>query len=101
MFSGLLYGMPVMLGYSLVTTSVLLQLAYLSVESNNLTGSLPMSWSSMGSLQYISVAANAFSGDIPGSWSNLSQVSQAAFGCESLQDGKRAVKCSTCSKKGC
>lgn len=71
-----------------ITVCTFLQLAYMSVESNNLTGSLPVSWSNMSNLQYVSMAANAFGGNIPDSWGNLSQVSQTTLIMTQVQHGQ-------------
>lgn len=69
---------------------LLLQRA-LGIESNNMTGSLPMSWIKQPTnLQYLSLSVNALSGTVPDSWSSVSQVSQAALDFASVQHGQES-----------
>jgi len=52
----------------------LMQLNFLSLGDNALSGYLSPSWSAMSRLRYITFSSNFFHGSVPNSWSNWTQV---------------------------
>ena len=52
-------------------TTTLPAIKNINLRYNQLTGSLPSSWSSMTGIEYISLEVNAFGGSLPSSWSSM------------------------------
>jgi hypothetical protein len=48
-------------------------IAGISVEDNNITGTLPPSWSSMTQLQGLDLYSNYLTGTLPPSWSSMTE----------------------------
>ena len=62
--------------YSAVTTLFLhMQIELLSLQDNNMDGSLPSNWSTMQAIMYLGLESNALTGSLPDSWSNFTNVS--------------------------
>ena len=51
-------------------------IAGISLETNGITGSLPVSWSSMTQLQQLYLNSNSLTGTLPPSWANMTQLQQ-------------------------
>ncbi len=51
-----------------------MQLVSMDLSGNQLSGSLPDSWSGMSSLAYVNMSSNGLSGPLLSSWSKLAQV---------------------------
>ena len=52
----------------------MLQLVSVDLSGNQLSGSVPGSWSGMSSLAHINISSNLLSGSLPSSWNVLAQV---------------------------
>lgn len=59
----------------------MLQLVSMDLSGNQLSGSLPDSWSGTSSLAYMNISSNRLSGPLLSSWSNLAQVWDCPLQC--------------------
>ncbi len=59
----------------------MLQLVSVDLSGNQLSGSLPDSWSGMSALTHMNISSNGLNGPLPLSWSNLAQVFEHPMQC--------------------